>query len=286
VTKGIRYHVGGTRGTSVQGDDETKLIDTGTATITDQRIVFQGQKQAREWAFSKLLGYEHDQHSPWTPIQVSNRQKVSGIRYEANTAQSFQFNLALALATFNDTREQLASGLAQELQEHQARKPEPPVEAAALAATPASSATTLNTGVLATFGRAPRWLRIALPIVLLLLAIGVIGALAGGGSSGTHKNAASRRAAPIVTAATQPPTTTTTLPPTTVPPSEPPTTVAPPPPPTEAPVAAPPSQQIVHPGAFCSPVGATGVTDAGTPMVCSATSANGTPYTQPRWRSA
>src|SRR6516164_7747544 len=53
VTKRIRYHVGGTRGTSVQGDDQTKLIDTGTATITNQRIVFQGQKQAREWTYSK-----------------------------------------------------------------------------------------------------------------------------------------------------------------------------------------------------------------------------------------
>ncbi|MGY6025958.1 hypothetical protein [Streptomyces spinosirectus] len=37
---------------------------------------------------------------------------------------------------------------------------------------------------------------------------------------------------------------------------------------------------FVHPGAFCSPVGATGVTDRGTPMVCSVKT--GDPYA--RWR--
>jgi hypothetical protein len=39
---------------------------------------------------------------------------------------------------------------------------------------------------------------------------------------------------------------------------------------TEAPASAPPvpSQRVVHPGAFCAPEGATGVTTAGTSMVC------------------
>jgi len=45
------------------------------------------------------------------------------------------------------------------------------------------------------------------------------------------------------------------------------------PPPTDAPTAAPTEppaspQPIVHPGAYCAPAGATGVTAAGTPMVC------------------
>ena len=60
------------------------------------------------------------------------------------------------------------------------------------------------------------------------------------------------------------------------------TTQAPPPATTQAP---PPDdgggQTTVHPGAFCSPEGAVGVTDRGTPMRC--TSKNGD---QPRWRSA
>jgi hypothetical protein len=53
-------------------------------------------------------------------------------------------------------------------------------------------------------------------------------------------------------------------------------------PPTNAPVS------YVHPGAFCSPLGATGYTIAGTRMVCSDHSASGTPYANgaKRWRSA
>jgi hypothetical protein len=95
-------------------------------------------------------------------------------------------------------------------------------------------------------------------------------------------------------------TTTTTAPPTTVEV----TTVPPPPPPPvprpvapapttppapaprpapapAAPPAAPAGQQGVHPGAFCSPGGATGYTSAGTRMVCSTTASD----SRNRWRS-
>ena len=41
-----------------------------------------------------------------------------------------------------------------------------------------------------------------------------------------------------------------------------------PPPPPPPPPSGPPDEGIVHPGAFCSPAGATGETTAGTPMVC------------------
>jgi hypothetical protein len=43
---------------------------------------------------------------------------------------------------------------------------------------------------------------------------------------------------------------------------------------------APPKPRTVHPGAYCEPRGATGVTTAGTPMVCTSKG----PGTQPRWR--
>ncbi len=43
------------------------------------------------------------------------------------------------------------------------------------------------------------------------------------------------------------------------------------------------AQQVVTPGAFCSPQGATGVTSAATPMVCTTTADD---PDQPRWRRA
>ncbi|GAA3757304.1 hypothetical protein GCM10022240_07630 [Microbacterium kribbense] len=45
---------------------------------------------------------------------------------------------------------------------------------------------------------------------------------------------------------------------------------------------APASPKVVHPGSFCSPVGATGVTVKGTPMTCSLTAGD----TRARWRAA
>jgi hypothetical protein len=62
---------------------------------------------------------------------------------------------------------------------------------------------------------------------------------------------------PLPTGGVQTPTTAPPVFPT--PTTTPPTTSATPP---------SPSGPVVHPGAFCSPPGATGVTSAGTPMVC------------------
>jgi hypothetical protein len=62
---------------------------------------------------------------------------------------------------------------------------------------------------------------------------------------------------PLPTGASAP--STSPAPATPAPTAAPPTTSATPP---------SPSGPIVHPGAFCSPPGATGVTSAGTPMVC------------------
>ena len=126
VAKGVRYHVGGTRGTYQQGAEVPTPIDTGTVTITNQRVVFEGSKQAREWDFSKLLGHEDHAEAPWTALPVSNRQKVSGFLYDAQHAAEIRFRLGLALATFNNTRGDFASHIQQELAEHQASRPTAP----------------------------------------------------------------------------------------------------------------------------------------------------------------
>lgn len=79
VAKGLYYTAGSSKGESPEPDDELKVIDQGTATFTSKRIVFAGSKQSREWAFSKILGWEDGEGTLLT-IAVSNRQKVSGIR--------------------------------------------------------------------------------------------------------------------------------------------------------------------------------------------------------------
>ncbi len=126
IAKGVRYHVGGTRGTYVQGDELPTVIDQGAITITTRRVIFQGAKQAREWSFSKLLGLQHDPVRPWTAISVSNRQKVSGFLYDHEHTADIRFRLSLGLAIFNDDRGSLVADLQHQLAEHDADRPPEP----------------------------------------------------------------------------------------------------------------------------------------------------------------
>jgi hypothetical protein len=125
ITTGVRYHVGGTRGTYQPGPEVATVIDSGTITITNQRVVFRGTKQTREWAFAKLLGWSHDDPHPITYLQVSNRQKTSGFGYQADHAPLVRFRLAWAMALFSDQVDHLRLSLEDELKAHQTSRPQP-----------------------------------------------------------------------------------------------------------------------------------------------------------------
>ena len=58
--------------------DEMSVIDHGRATFTNQRVIFVGHKQTREWDFSKLLGWEAAAGG-YIFMAVTNRQKMSGL---------------------------------------------------------------------------------------------------------------------------------------------------------------------------------------------------------------
>jgi hypothetical protein len=89
-------------------------------------VVFQSDKEAREWAFSKLLGYQHDPGKPLTYFQVSNRQKVSGIGYSLVNLRTIRFRLSLALAHFRDEMPALLAHIRQEARDHEAARPKAP----------------------------------------------------------------------------------------------------------------------------------------------------------------
>jgi hypothetical protein len=123
IYKGIRYRVGATRGTYEQGEEVPTPIDTGIALISDQRVVFAGPKQTREWSYQKLIGFHHDPKLPWTALQVSNRQKVSGILYTEETELTVRFRLELAIADFQGRRELFAASVDLQLRDLLAEEP-------------------------------------------------------------------------------------------------------------------------------------------------------------------
>lgn len=150
VAKGVSYRVGASRGTYQQGAEVPTPIDDGTATITNRRVVFQGMKQSREWLFPKLLGFQHDEALPMTAIQVSNRQKVSGVLYDWHTAEAFRLRLAVGLAWADGDAGEVIPQLKQLISQHRTQRPRERVpQASAVRAAPRPGPTTAATSTTA-----------------------------------------------------------------------------------------------------------------------------------------
>lgn len=133
VAKGVYLRGGGSRGTYAQGAEQQQVIDTGTSVITNQRVVFLGAKYTREWAYSKLLGVQHDHALGATYMQVSNREKVSGIVYGTRNADDARFRLGLALAVFAGERDDFVADIEEQVADLKRERPAlpsppPPVE--------------------------------------------------------------------------------------------------------------------------------------------------------------
>jgi hypothetical protein len=93
--------------------DEMSEIDTGRATFTNKRVIFVGEKQTREWDFSKLLGWEVASGG-YIMMAVSNRQRMSGVCGSLNDLMApVAFDLAQIVASdgFDAAKISAASGI-------------------------------------------------------------------------------------------------------------------------------------------------------------------------------
>jgi hypothetical protein len=115
VGDGIRMRIGKSAGTYVEGDETPTIIDHGDVSFTTERVVFQGAKYTREWLFSRLVGVMHYAGQPWTAIQVSNRQKTSGIVYAGVSPDAVRLGLAVAIAISHGESQEVSKELRDEL---------------------------------------------------------------------------------------------------------------------------------------------------------------------------
>ncbi|HVC69501.1 MAG TPA: DUF2510 domain-containing protein [Acidimicrobiales bacterium] len=98
-------------------DEESAPIDSGVVTVTDKRIAFAGGLHTRIWEYADVTGYLSNVHPPWTAIAVSDRQRISGVSYDAVHAEEFRFALALGLARFHQAEASLVDDLTRQLEE-------------------------------------------------------------------------------------------------------------------------------------------------------------------------
>ena len=97
VVAGIRYRVGANRGTFVSGSEIQVYKEVGEVVLTTERLMFNGMMNTKEWLFSKWNGAATTSDESDYIFHVSNRQKTSGILFQASTGREFNRFLAQAL---------------------------------------------------------------------------------------------------------------------------------------------------------------------------------------------
>ena len=97
VVAGIRFRVGATQGQIIPGEELQMDKDQGTVLLTTQRLIFTGAMKTQEWNFDKLLQASTNEDQTDYFINVSNRQKTSGVRFDPKTGR--EFNRFLGSAT-------------------------------------------------------------------------------------------------------------------------------------------------------------------------------------------
>lgn len=126
VAKGVSYRVGGHRGTFTPGPEVLKIVDEGTAVVTNQRVVFQGAGKTREWLFTKLIGVDHDPERGMSMLHVSNRQKASGLAYGEDISDAFRLRMDIALAHHMGDIDALQVSLKERVAQLEREAPVPP----------------------------------------------------------------------------------------------------------------------------------------------------------------
>ena len=121
IAAGIRFRVGAQQGNINPGIELQMDKDQGLIILTTERLVFVGPIKTQEWNFDKLLMLSTNEDESDYFINVSNRQKTSGVRLDPTTGREFNRFLGSAFAAhesgYEAVLEELANLKAQALKE-------------------------------------------------------------------------------------------------------------------------------------------------------------------------
>ena len=123
VVAGVRVRVGQFAGTVVPGEAMQIDKDQGLVKLTNQRLIFTGSYESNEWAFSKLLSASRNETGNAFLIAVSNRKKMSGLRFSPQDGKAFARLFAMALYAYENGIPKTVTEIKSELKENAAKKP-------------------------------------------------------------------------------------------------------------------------------------------------------------------
>jgi hypothetical protein len=113
VAKGVSVRQSRSRGTATQGDDVPTDIDLGRFVVTDQRGIFVGEKQTREFKWANLVSYQVGSlgRNSVLYLPVTNREKVSGIAGDHASMVSIEERVGFGVSCAHDRSEQFLNML-------------------------------------------------------------------------------------------------------------------------------------------------------------------------------
>ena len=111
IAAGIRFRVGAMQGQRIPGEELQMDKDQGTVLLTTERLIFTGSLKTQECNFDKLLQLSTTDDQSDYFINVSNRQKTSGVRFTPTVGREFNRFLGSAAAVNEHGYEELLKSL-------------------------------------------------------------------------------------------------------------------------------------------------------------------------------
>ena len=123
LTKRISVRKSGMKGRATPGAEMPTVVDRGKFVISDQRAVFVGTKQSREFSWDNLLSYDMQmlgRKDAVLYLPVSNRQKVSGIASNLSAIEQVTQRVAFGAAVASGRKEDFLKLLRDEIAQAEA----------------------------------------------------------------------------------------------------------------------------------------------------------------------
>ncbi|KAB1117661.1 hypothetical protein F6X54_07130 [Micromonospora aurantiaca] len=103
-----------------------RVVDSGTAVVTDRRVAFAGQNARRDWPLRDVRGLGHHPDRPVTLLHDADGGAPAGLRVPAPGAANARFYLTLAHAGATGTRQAVVEDVEALRSAHRAARPRPP----------------------------------------------------------------------------------------------------------------------------------------------------------------